>query len=339
MNMQDVFNSMALLLLTEPGELVRYANEDQLGGYHWDGRLAKWPMGSLFAEEGQVLYALIRKYKPQRIVEIGTLRGCSTAHMAMALSVNGGGGQIHTVDVNSSAGDLFPKHLAEYVTQHIGDGLAWLAGQEDESIDFLFEDSSHGEDMCASIAALCKTKLKPGGILVMHDAAHDFVITGDGSKYPDPEHTGEHIRAGLTRALGNEYRTYIAEPSDCGFALWRKPLPAVIVMGQFADLDRIAPINDNEFLKSEAPPMTDSFQPLYDKHSTPVQRIDNEFKSQEHLPPEESEYKGIPVSKGWAVQPESPTVIEGKLAQDELPAVTEPPKKKRGRPSKKSKEE
>lgn len=221
MNLNDTLTLLALQLQLPPDELIRYAGEDVIGGYSYRAADRKWPMGSLFAEEGQVLYALVRILKPAHVAEIGSLRGCSTAHLATALSVNGSG-HITAIDISGGALDMFPKHLDSVLTGITGDGLEWLAGQEDESIDLLFEDSSHGEEMCASIAALCKTKLTPGGVLIVHDAAHTESIDGNGVHTPSP--VGAEICAGLDRALGNEYRVYLSEPSDCGFAAWQRKM-------------------------------------------------------------------------------------------------------------------
>lgn len=213
MNLTETLKLLALQLQLNPNELTQYAAEDTLGGYSSNESDRKWPIGSLWEQEGKVLYALIRTLKPQHVAEIGSLRGCSTAHIATALSVNGSG-RVTSIDIAGGALDMYPKHLDKHLTAVTGDGLEWLAGQEDESIDLLFEDSSHGEDMCASVAALCKTKLTPGGILIVHDAAHFLV--------------GKDVQAGLTRALGNAYRVYLSDPSDCGFAAWQRPGQSII---------------------------------------------------------------------------------------------------------------
>lgn len=225
MQLNEVLNLLAMQLLLAPDDLIRFANEDTLGGYSPDPTQRKWPMGSLFGVEGQILYALVRALKPGHVVEIGSLRGCSTAHLATALSVNGSG-RMTAIDVEEKARDLFPAHLESIVSPVIGDGLAWLRDQPDASIDFVFEDSSHATEMCAAVAELCKTKLAPGGVLVMHDAAHDFANLEGGQRITSP--VGGEIRAGLDRAIKNEYRVYLAEPSDCGVAVWRRKAEKVI---------------------------------------------------------------------------------------------------------------
>jgi hypothetical protein len=52
-------------------------------------------------ESGLFLYALVRHFRPQRLLEIGTGRGYGAFCMAMALRDNGGPGQIITLDVKA----------------------------------------------------------------------------------------------------------------------------------------------------------------------------------------------------------------------------------------------
>lgn len=52
-------------------------------------------------ERGMLLYALITKYRPKNILEIGTAEGYSTLCMAWAMSDNGIDGKIFTVDPKS----------------------------------------------------------------------------------------------------------------------------------------------------------------------------------------------------------------------------------------------
>lgn len=220
MNLQETLQLIALQLRLDPDDLTRFANEDTIGGYSANAAESKWMIGSLYEVEGKTLYALVRALKPDHVAEIGSLRGCSTTHLATALAVNEHG-RITAVDVNAGARDQFPNGLEQLLTAVVGDGLEWLAGQEDGSIDFLFEDSSHGEEMCRAVAELAKTKLSPGGVMVMHDAAHDFAILGDGRKLPSE--VGETVRRGLDKALGPDgYRVYLAAPSDCGLAIYQR---------------------------------------------------------------------------------------------------------------------
>lgn len=222
MNLVETLQLIALQIETDPGALIQFASEDMIGGYHPDAAQSKWMIGSVWEVEGKILYALVRALQPAHVVEIGSLRGCSTTHLATALDVNGRG-RITSVDVSGDTRDQFPKHLEALHTAVTGDGLEWLAGQDDASIDLLFEDSSHGEAMCMAVATLAKDKLTPGGLLILHDAAHDKAIIAPGHAIDSP--VGAEVRRGLDRAIEGEYRVYLTEPSDCGFALWQRPLP------------------------------------------------------------------------------------------------------------------
>lgn len=273
MNLNDALTLLAMQLQLDPAELIRYAAEDTLGGYDADPARAKWPMGSLYAVEGQTLYALIRTLKPQHVAEIGSLRGCSTAHIATALSVNGSG-RVTAIDIAAGSRDLFPAHLESVLTPVTGDGLAWLAAQPDASIDLLYEDSSHGTEMCAAVGELCKTKLTPGGLLVVHDAAHDFAILGGGHKITSP--VGAEIRLGLDRALGTTYRVYLAEPSDCGVAVWRRsPVKTAVWEGipireGWAEKPKHEMITeDGEHLEIVDAPPTSGLESVYEADATP----------------------------------------------------------------------
>lgn len=219
MNLDESLTLLALQLQLVPADLIRFAREDLIGGYHWKPEESRWPIGSMFGVEGQAIYALIRALKPSNVLEIGALRGCSTTHIATALSVNGEG-RLTSVDLTAGAGDLMPNHLSEIVTSVQSDGIEYLAGLEDESLDMVLEDSSHGTDNTAAIAALCKTKLRPGAVALFHDAGHDKAYYADGSQSPSP--VGAEVCAGLDRALGNAYRVYLAEPSDCGLAVYQR---------------------------------------------------------------------------------------------------------------------
>ena len=56
-----------------------------------------WPGGSVWEEEGRLLYGLVRALKPEVIVEIGSLVGCSTSHLALACRRNGRGRSMRSI--------------------------------------------------------------------------------------------------------------------------------------------------------------------------------------------------------------------------------------------------
>lgn len=218
MNLDETLQLLALQVPVDPEALVKFAAEDSVGG--WDLDKGGWPTGSLWSVEGKVLYALIRALQPDVVVEIGTHRGCSTTHIATALSINDNG-YVVSLDLAPGVGDLIPVQLGEQISLTAANGVDWLGAQPDESIDIIYEDADHSAETSHDVALLAMRKLKPGGLLITHDAAHDYAWLGDGSQISSD--VGATIRRGLEAALDDQFRVYRTDPSDCGFALWQKP--------------------------------------------------------------------------------------------------------------------
>lgn len=201
----DTLFQLEKYLGLELDSLLQFAELDTIGGYHPDPSQRKWGSGAIWDVEGKTLYALIRALKPETIVEIGSGTGCSTTHMAAAVQTYGSG-HITTIDRGNTP--QIPDILNKYVTVTNGDAINYLALALDNSIDFLLEDADHSEALCAAIGELAKTKLKPGGVLMAHDAAHFGV--------------GRDVKAGYDSA-GLDFRVYLTDPSDCGWAVWKRP--------------------------------------------------------------------------------------------------------------------
>lgn len=201
----DTLFQLEKYLGLELDSLAPLAAQDNIGGYHPEPSQRKWGSGAIWDVEGRTLYALIRALKPQTIVEIGSGTGCSTTHMASALRENGGG-HITTIDRGNTP--QIPDELKSFVDIRNDDAINYLALLQDNSIDFLLEDADHSEALCAAIGELAKTKLRPGGVLMAHDAVHFGV--------------GRDVRAGYDLA-GLDFRTYLTDPSDCGWAVWVRP--------------------------------------------------------------------------------------------------------------------
>lgn len=218
MNRNEVLTLLAAQIKADPTELIAYADEDTIGGYHWNPALATWKQGSLFEVEGQTLYAIIRHLKPEKVVEIGGWAGCSGAHLAAAVIKNGFG-HVYSVDNEvggqSHGADLQPE-FQDVVTLVAANGEDWLAEQEDQSLGFVFEDASHSTELVALLSRLALRKLAPGGILANHDAAHDFAYIGGGAIVNSS--VGREVRDGLAEANAF-FKVYLAEPSDCGLAV------------------------------------------------------------------------------------------------------------------------
>ena len=190
--------------------LLPFAEADDLGGYHPDEHQRKWGSGAVWEVEGKTLYALVMALSPKNIVEIGSGTGCSTNHMAAALlklqTIYGVAGHITTID---RANTPYVAHdLRGFIDVRNDDAINYLALQPDNSIDFLLEDADHSIQLCQAIGELAKTKLKPGGVLIAHDAAHPGV--------------GADVKRGYDLA-GLDFRVYLTDPSDCGWAVWKRP--------------------------------------------------------------------------------------------------------------------
>jgi predicted O-methyltransferase YrrM len=122
--------------------------------------------GMFPALDGMAAYAMVRKYKPQRILEIGS--GNSTHFLARAVKDNGMG-RVTCIDpeprheISALDVDFKPRLMINSDAQHAG---------ELEANDILFIDSSHimlpGMDVDIQFNRLFP-RLKPGVIVHIHD--------------------------------------------------------------------------------------------------------------------------------------------------------------------------
>jgi predicted O-methyltransferase YrrM len=176
-------------------------NEDPHKGY------PDFPAGSVFAEEGKILYAITRYMSAQKIVEIGTWAGVSALHFAAALEHTGG--RLTSIDIWKREGEVIPANLRQYTQFLRAYGDKYLASFTD-SLDIVFEDSEHTYENTLKHVRAAKKALRPGGMLIVHDV---FVET-DG--------IGKAIQKALHKA-GIDFLGVLIKPSNCGLALWKKP--------------------------------------------------------------------------------------------------------------------
>jgi hypothetical protein len=121
-------------------------------------------------ESGILLYSLVRKHRPRRLLEIGTGRGYGALCMAMALEEGGIDGRIVTIDTRAydepqewaiddgtgprvarlSRRDVWERHvesrLRERVRQVHGssfDGLALLLAEAGDPVEMVYIDGDH----------------------------------------------------------------------------------------------------------------------------------------------------------------------------------------------------
>lgn len=190
-------------------ELALYAAEDTLGGYAPDPAICKWPVGSMFGVEGQVLYALTRALKPLNVINIGVYHGCSVAHIAAALKANGNPkARVHAVDLKIIDMPLMPAELKPYIVTVETDGLTFLEGRWPAKTALIFEDALHDYPNTKAMLEVVKRKANIGSITVVHDVSH-FIVG------PDVKN------AALDAGMGNGIELLIS-PSDCGLWVWKQ---------------------------------------------------------------------------------------------------------------------
>jgi predicted O-methyltransferase YrrM len=178
-------------------ELIAFAAEDKVGGRdtgHWSGM-------STFEAEGQILYALIRSLRPERLLEVGVDSGGTTTHILSALEANGAG-HLDSVDIKAEVGIGVPESLRHRWTLHTGDALTIALPDQ---ADFIFEDGEHSYDFTFNVLARLKD-LNPRMIL-SHDALTHLTYGGF-----------DVLRA-FTDALGSD-RTVLTDGSIAGLAYW-----------------------------------------------------------------------------------------------------------------------
>ena len=196
--------ALGALIGIEGAMLEAYAAQDMHGGVD-DG----WPNGSLWQSEGRALYALVRALGAERVVELGTWHGCSASHIAQALADAGQGGMLDSVDIWTEAGDRIPDDLRPVIRFHHTDMCAWALEQAVAGADYdlIYEDGEHDTLSVAQVWALAERLLRPGGVIVSHDALHSAV--------------GAAVRAGI-EASGLTPVYVQLGGSDCGMAIWRR---------------------------------------------------------------------------------------------------------------------
>lgn len=148
---------------------------------HIINKLGDKHYGQMYAPE--LLYVIVRQFKPNVIVETGVSAGISSAYMLQALADNGSG-HLHSIDYpnhtmptesclpqNEESGFVVPNNLRKFWTLYIGkskdllDPILTKAG----SIDMFVHDSEHSfSNMLFEYTKVWKY-IKDGGLLLSHD--------------------------------------------------------------------------------------------------------------------------------------------------------------------------
>lgn len=207
----ETLQALAILYDFDMDELIDYADEaTDIGGYHPNGAIAKWPVGSMWAVEGQIIYALIRATRPAVCIETGTNFGCSATHITAALEKNRKG-KLICVDWSFDK-ILIPEPLRARIEFHQGDIYEFAANMP--PFDFLLEDGSHDTDQVKAVWTAGLKAGNPGAFILSHDAEHYIV--------------GLRVKRGIIAAGAHDTHTFAIEPSDCGLGVFRLPMADVI---------------------------------------------------------------------------------------------------------------
>jgi predicted O-methyltransferase YrrM len=213
MQLHEALEQIAERFGLSADNLKQHASLDNIGGWHTAPDVARWPMGSLFGVEGQVIYSLIRETKPANVMNLGTFHGASVVHMAAALKANGTPkARVYAVDLNLDAFNAanIPDDLREYIVPIEQDAIEWLNGRWPAKIGLAYEDLTHEPDQVQAVWEIFKRKANKDTLLLSHDVNH-FVV-------------GDWVKTGI-QAAGVDIADGLAitvEPSDCGLFIYRQ---------------------------------------------------------------------------------------------------------------------
>ena len=173
--------------------------KENIGGYHSNPDKRNWPTGSIWESEGNRIYELVKKEKPNLVVEIGAFHGCSTTWIAKALLENKKG-KLISID-NSTFGvawDLVPEWAKSVV--EFWDKDCFVCDVP-TNIDILFEDGSHAPNFTKKAL-----QRYPAKIVVCHDYMHFDV--------------GRYVGSDFREVLGSPDEVHFeGYDTDCGLAI------------------------------------------------------------------------------------------------------------------------
>lgn len=154
------------------------------------GRRLGYTGGGILAEEGWLIYALIRVFKPQIVVETGVGAGMSSLFILRALH-NNSNGTLVSIDLPNYDKEIYPK-LGKHFDVHVPESLntGWLIPSclksrwtlihgdarevlpkilKENVVDFFFHDSLHTEEHMKFEYTCALEHLNTNGIIASHD--------------------------------------------------------------------------------------------------------------------------------------------------------------------------
>jgi predicted O-methyltransferase YrrM len=144
---------------------------------------------------GQFCYTIARLIGAQRVFELGSGYGYSTAWFARAVQENGGG-VVHHVVWDEKLSQMARGHLAalgyeSLIKYHVGEAVQALKETEG-SFDLIFNDIDK-EGYPASVPVIVE-KLRPGGVLIIDNMFRGGGIFDENDHSPPTEGVREVTR-------------------------------------------------------------------------------------------------------------------------------------------------
>lgn len=181
-----------------PDELAYFADEDEFGG-----RNSGFNAWGIDADEGKLLYALVRALQPETVLEIGTNEGASATHLLAAVHANGHGAVI-SYDTNPDAGGLINDALRKGWTFRNEDAV----NAELPSAEFVFEDGDHS--LTGSLLTHNLIKDTNPRIVI----AHDYAMT--------PAFGDFHVREAFDSVYPDGF-SIVLDGCERGLGVWVNP--------------------------------------------------------------------------------------------------------------------
>ncbi len=199
MNLQTALTQLANKLGLDAYALYTYAAEDGYGG-----RNTGFNAWGIDADEGKLIYALVRALKPIVVLEIGTNEGASATHLLAAVHANGQG-EVISYDTNPDAGGLIhDKALRGHWTFHHEDAKT----ADLPHAEFVFEDSDHS--LAGATAVLKRVKATNPRIVI----AHDYAMTTDYGDF--------HVREAFDAVFPDGF-SIVLDGCERGLGVWINP--------------------------------------------------------------------------------------------------------------------
>jgi len=120
--------------------------------------------GTLDYNEARIIYTILKKLKPKKVLEIGVAQGVSGSLIRESLDENA---EFDGIDIKvpHRMCERYKKHLEqEKISFYKGDAIEYIKESEKE-YDLVFVDADHREPFCVKIAQAIKEKYPKATIL------------------------------------------------------------------------------------------------------------------------------------------------------------------------------